>query len=345
VIRSLEIDNFRCFKSLRLPNVRRFTLIVGKNGSGKTALLESLFVAGGGSPEIYIRTSVWRGRDALGFTPDSVLPLFEDFFYKFDSGSGLRVSFRDSFGEQREVRIAVRSPEVIDLPFESKVSEAASSQDLTFIWKTPKGERESKVEITREGVRIAQPSDVYPIVFLNQFTFGSARDTADRWSVISAENREGPIEEAVRSLFPEVQGLSVLSSAGVPTIHVGVRGLNRKIPAGLLSAGVNKFIAILVGIAFARRGVVLIDEIENGLYYGIDTALWEAISNYAYSNDTQIIATTHSKEFLQAIAPLVDEGDRDYALLRIERKNGDITIDSFSGKEFGGAVERGFEVR
>src|SRR5689334_11148037 len=65
VIRSLEVVNFRCFKSLRLDDVRRFSFITGANASGKIALLESLFISGGNDFEIYIRTDAWRGREAI----------------------------------------------------------------------------------------------------------------------------------------------------------------------------------------------------------------------------------------------------------------------------------------
>jgi len=345
VIRTLQIDNFRCFRSLTLPDLRRFTILVGKNGSGKTALLESLFVAAGGSAEIYIRTNAWRGRDIIGVKIDSALSLFEDFFYQFDPAKGLRISFKDSYNEEREVRVGVRPSETISLPFESKVSEAMRSRDFKFTWKTPNGEIDSVLEVTRDGLRVAQPGDVFPMVFLNSLTVGSTNDVADKWSAISARNMEEPVIEAVRGLFPEVLGVSVLSLGGIPTVHVSVKGLERKIPAGLLSAGVNKFISILVAIGYARKGVVLIDEIENGLYHKIDGDMWHAISVFAVDNNSQIFATTHSNEFLEAVAPFAEKDDKNYSLLRMERRDGDIQVETFGGKEFGGAVRSGFEIR
>ena len=107
----------------------------------------------------------------------------------------------------------------------------------------------------------------------------------------------------------------------------------------------NKFIAILVAIGFAQNGVVLIDEIENGLHYKIHTPMWEAISDFAIQNNVQVFATTHSQEFLEAIAPLASKNGSDYSLLRTERQNGEVQIENFSGKEFAGAVESGFEIR
>jgi hypothetical protein len=345
VIRSLEIDNFRCFKSLTIGDVRRFTIITGKNASGKTALLEALFIAAGGSPEIYVRTNAWRGQDVIALTLDSLLPLFEDFFYQFDPGSGLRVRFRDSYAEEREVRISLKSRQVISLPFDSKVSEAVVSPEFRFTWKTPKGEFESPVEISKDGLKISLPQETYSMVYINVITSNLARETAARWSALSARNVEEPITTAVAKLFPEVKGLSVLSPGGVPSLHAEVKGLNRKIPVGLLSAGVNKLLAILVAIGSSPRGVVLIDEIENGLYYKIESPMWAAISEFAMQNDTQLFATTHSREFLEAVAPAAAWDDKSYTLLRMEREDGVVRVKDFPGREFAGAVERGFEVR
>jgi len=96
LIRSLEIDNFRCFKSLRLTDVRQFNIITGASGSGKTALLEAIFVAGGNSAEIFLRADAWRGREELKIPPvEGLVPLFEDFFFQFNLENGIRISFTD----------------------------------------------------------------------------------------------------------------------------------------------------------------------------------------------------------------------------------------------------------
>ncbi len=41
---SLHIKNFRCFEDLTIPSLGRVNLIVGKNNSGKSTLLEAIAV-------------------------------------------------------------------------------------------------------------------------------------------------------------------------------------------------------------------------------------------------------------------------------------------------------------
>src|SRR5262249_22008722 len=146
------------------------------------------------------------------------------------------------------------------------------------------------------------------------------------------------IAAAVNRIFPEVTGLDVLSPNGITAIHASVRGVDRKIPLGLVSSGVTKFVAILIGIVWARRGGVLIDEIENGLYYKLLPEMWSEISQLAKENKTQVFATTHSKEFLDAMLPSVQADDNEYALLHLEKLNGEAKISDFAGRQFAGAV-------
>jgi recombinational DNA repair ATPase RecF len=61
MINDILIKNFRCFKQLHQQGLKRFSFLVGESGTGKTAFLEALFLAGGGNAEIWFRLRRWRG--------------------------------------------------------------------------------------------------------------------------------------------------------------------------------------------------------------------------------------------------------------------------------------------
>ena len=44
MISSIQIGNYRSFASAKIDGCKRINLIVGDNGSGKTALLEAIFL-------------------------------------------------------------------------------------------------------------------------------------------------------------------------------------------------------------------------------------------------------------------------------------------------------------
>ncbi len=45
MIEEISIRNFRCFKHLEVPDLKKVDLLVGKNSSGKSAFMESLFLS------------------------------------------------------------------------------------------------------------------------------------------------------------------------------------------------------------------------------------------------------------------------------------------------------------
>jgi AAA15 family ATPase/GTPase len=44
MLKSLKIENFRCFKSFELQQLGRINLLVGANNSGKSSILEAIYL-------------------------------------------------------------------------------------------------------------------------------------------------------------------------------------------------------------------------------------------------------------------------------------------------------------
>jgi len=69
MLKSLYIKNFRLFKELKIERLARVNLIVGKNNSGKTGLLEALLIyATNAAPDlldalISQRSENWETKD------------------------------------------------------------------------------------------------------------------------------------------------------------------------------------------------------------------------------------------------------------------------------------------
>ena len=86
MIRSIDVRNFRCFERLQIDDCERINVIVGDNGSGKTALLEALFLALGTTTELVVRYRQQRGLGGAYSGPSRRVEeaIWRDFFYKRD---------------------------------------------------------------------------------------------------------------------------------------------------------------------------------------------------------------------------------------------------------------------
>ena len=62
----------------------------------------------------------------------------------------------------------------------------------------------------------------------------------------------------------------------------------------------NRMVDLVLRIVNNENGIVLIDEIENGIHYTKQEAIWSLIFTLAIKNNVQIFATTHSREMMQS---------------------------------------------
>jgi predicted ATPase len=89
--------------------------------------------------------------------------------------------------------------------------------------------------------------------------------------------------------------------------------------------------------------IVLVDEIENGIFHTSLEPLWRWIGRLAESRGAQVFCTTHSYECIQAAAKALDTYDA--RLFRLERRDDQVVAVSADGEALKAAAEHGLEVR
>ena len=97
-----------------------------------------------------------------------------------------------------------------------------------------------------------------------------------------------------------------------------------------------------------KGGVLLIDEIENGLHHSALQVLWKALLLISEQHDVQVFATTHSWECIASLASLLDAErmmDDEVRLFRIDRKAETHRVFSYSSELMRTGIEEKVEVR
>lgn len=356
MIDSIEIKNFRCFDKISLSRLKRINIVVGKSASGKTAFLESLFLTAGSTPELAIRVRGWRGLQVsvVGDQKSVYEALWKDLFFAFDQSKEISVTLKGGRLNTRSLVIGYNDPpDLIPIDLNKDSRQAEGIRPITFAWTDGAGipfviRPEVKAgqllgrmvtELQKEG-HVAMPAAFYSSV-----TVPSPDENAQYFSNLSVAHEENPITEFISREFPFVYGLSVEAFARTPIIYASVRGLSEKQPINMLSSGITKILSIVLGMAHQKGGVILIDEMENGIYWDRLASIWKELLKFSRNYDVQIFATTHSMECLQAAAEAASENEDDFCLMRIKKENGASTIEQASGKSFRAAIELGSEVR
>lgn len=352
MIESLEIDNYRCFKRVSLNGIKRMNIIVGDSGSGKTALCEALFITGGVSPEIFLRTKSWRGvgETQVSLEREGYEGLWKELFHALDPNAPVAARFVDSSSGERSVRIFYGdSPSAsVTLPFSSATTsaEAAEIRPITFEWTTPDGRKHPlTVEVSSEGLKIPRFAESYPFIFMGIATVTNSTENAKRFSELSKRRHQADVTSAVNAMFPQITDLSVESNGASLAIFASVDGLDEKLPLGSISGGLNKYVSILIALATKEKGAVIVDELENGIYYKKLPGVWSSMLQICRKKETQLFVTSHSQECIEAALPEIEQHPDAFSLIRVERSNNKSMLRIFSGKDLRSAIEQGVEYR
>jgi AAA15 family ATPase/GTPase len=128
--------------------------------------------------------------------------------------------------------------------------------------------------------------------------------------------------------------------------HIGIESDALKHPLSQFGDGMNRLFDILIALANVPGGILILDEVENGLHYSILTDVWKTIFNLAKQLNVQVFATTHSWECIVAFQ-IAAEGDMqdEVLLIRLRDKNGRVVATDFDAEDLD-VITRGLiEVR
>jgi len=175
-------------------------------------------------------------------------------------------------------------------------------------------------------------------------------EIAGLFSNIRVRKEDKKLSDALHDLFPNITELSpeqIFPSGGMSEMYCSVPGISEKVPLALVSNGINRILHMLLYIANQPKGVVLVDEIENGLHHSKLGQLWEAVLHFRKEYDVQLFISTHCMECLNALKPfLTPEKSADFRLIRLEEsEDGTHTARIFSGGDFEAALETGSDFR
>jgi AAA15 family ATPase/GTPase len=110
--------------------------------------------------------------------------------------------------------------------------------------------------------------------------------------------------------------------------------------------GMNRMLNLILALVNAQNGMLLVDEVENGIHYSIQPDLWRLVFHTAQRLNVQVFATTHSLDcvhaFQQAAAENVDE---EGVLIRLQHRKGEVEAVLFDEDKLGLATREQIEVR
>lgn len=127
---------------------------------------------------------------------------------------------------------------------------------------------------------------------------------------------------------------------------VKLKDSGQLVPLKRLGDGALRLFSIALALANSRDGILLIDEVENGIHYSIQKVFWNMVLKTAHKNNVQVLATTHSWDCITGFAHAAnDNTDIDGLLIRLDKDEYGFRTVEYPEEELLTAAQQDIEVR
>lgn len=310
--KNIEINNFRGIDHLKIDDFSRVNIFLGQNSSGKSSVLECLFLLlGMSNPDLPQTINSIRARSYHS----SLLDLGY-MFHNYD----LRVSpeISSEMFDETKRHLALYLTYVFDEKAQPDIQngQIPTSETKTFlntlkmvfdiVSNQQKNIYESSITVNQQGLvsnkKLAEGYlEKNSVVFLTSDL--AASNPANDLVELAKRRMKDSVIEQLKFFDSRITTLEILNTVA----YVGLEGIDQLLSVNMQGDGLRRYLNIVAASANPMNNILLIDEIENGLHYSAYRKLWEAIFALATTTNKQVFVTTHSKETLQKLNQMLEE--------------------------------------
>ncbi len=354
MFQNLGIKNLRAIKSLAVDGLRRINLVVGRNNSAKTTLLEAVFLLAGGATNPWVPSLIGRLRgQTLGRGgPDA---LWRPLFHELDPrkrieiqgswvgeskarnlriGAGLEISYSDAAYDEQGVVSATQELMINKL---NLVYLPANGHE---IYTEARFDEQSGTIHPRSEQR----EDFIRSTFLSARSYPTIARDAEQYSHLVRIKQEQGVLDAMSIIENRVKAIRVSTDAAGVSVDVDI-GLSSLIPLAACGEGFVRLFSVIVELTGVRRGVLLIDEVDNGLHHSVMDRLWGLLGSLCEKHEVQVFATTHNEEMIHSALSALRDRPGELGLFRLDARHNEHTVASYDQEAQEAVLREHFEVR
>jgi len=349
MIQKLEIEGYRCFEKLTVEGLASLNLIVGKNNSGKSSMLECIQLLSSSKPKADLHSILERrGELATDSSTSPVLFQPESLFFTRSARIGSRIALSNDCGNRFSVSIKANNQNIdvpgLNRPGSMLIESSNGAADTFDIDENGYAEIGSKQRSFFAQIGGPNPRTL-PRPFIPNTSFPLDQIRA-LWEELKLQGREDEVLAILRELDSDIEYIDFFNTVGNTNGHVKLKSLGKYVPLGTLGDGTSRLFALAVAAATHSDDVLLVDEIDTGFHYSTLSQVWQMLYKFSLASETQIFATTHSQDCVEAFANLVRDDIAHSADLSLQRVvKGKSHAVTYSGDALLGAVKFDYEVR
>ena len=368
----LSISNFRGIDSLSIGRLGRVTLLGGRNGVGKTTVLEAVRTyAARGSPST-LHTLLDKREEFVAVPAEDhdpvVAPDYATLFHGRTAERERPITIGPNAGTD-DLRIEVSAPADWSPEQKELFADLSTEADMRAVkvvyrdkarllpWLPVVSDPRvvwSRRRYARSLQRGLFDEEQWPVIDCESLGPGLPGNNmlARFWDSVTLTAEEDLALQALRLTGDGIERVAVVGDEDTRYRAIGRRVVvklqdhARPVPLKSLGDGVTRLFAAALALANSRDGFLVIDEAENGIHYAVQQDFWRMILRAAQQYNAQVLATTHSKDCVTGFARAAIELNEAVGVyVRLARDGDQVRAIEYTEEELGTAADQGIEVR
>lgn len=339
MLSSVRVRGYRIFRDLKISRLGRVNLFVGDNNVGKTALLEALFLlSGGGWARLAVNRNVVRTWSRTEIPPGQYGELLWKSLF-FDMDMNRTVNIEGCHALEGRMTLTIKATHADPMEdflahsTEPTVTDIPNLRSLELRYhdhRHPNQPVLGRAHIQQDRIKFDQSEIRHP--FLATIVLPANRNSqeeAQRLAQLRTQKQDSVLLKALKIVEPRLLSVTDSVAGGLPGIWCDI-GLSELVPLFTMGEGMVSITRLVLAITAAAGGIVLVDEIDNGLHHGALSPIWQIMSETARQHNVQVFATTHSYECIRAAHRSLgmDNGFRLHRLEVSQKQNKCITYEA-----------------
>ena len=335
----LVIHEFRAITTVRISHLQRVTLLVGKNGTGKSTVLDAVrsYAARG---DLRVLREILDARDELAMASraddaEAPVPDWAGLFHDHDPTRSVMIA---SGGDQ------------LDIAALNGAAGNGGAPRVAFHGRDPmvcpSSDSEGGSDAYMNEPHAPHGADARPIrCELIAPESMTSTTIARLWDGVALTDAEDGLVAALRTATGrDVRRIALVGESNSLRVLVRMHGDGPAIPLRSLGSGAVQFLAVGLALAHCRDGILLMEHVGDGLHRTLQRDLWNMVFETARALNVQVFATTHSWDCISGFAGLArNQGDG--LLIRLERGASGVRAVEYAEHELDVAVTQDIEVR
>lgn len=328
----LQVERFKKISGLQIDNLRRINIFAGPNNSGKTTILEAVYLlCHQNDISALLDLAKCRNRNR-GITSQYLYSLL-------DQGFSIKGEFNDCpvsavIVRYQDHQVEKHDDYITSIQADGLIEDKAAKMKLHLYGKNPPEREYESIQHICKAIYSSpyyyRPEELYQL-------YAKAIEAKSNGKMIFEQ-----VLEFIRRVDPSIKNIFLIEENGVKSFRVDSdRFMDKNMELSSYGEGLVRIFELGLGMSNCKNGILLIDEFETAIHYSLLVEFTRVIQELANEFNVQVFITTHSKECIDAFvknqyrnteisAYLVDSAEEKVNIKNITGEDLEFLVDSIS---------------